>query len=143
MFILALVLNPLRNRLQRFVDDVFFRGVQAYEQRVNAFSREMTNTVDLTVIVRKLREHILSSLLPEQLHIYIYDPLNDQYAAAAGEDGRPTSDIHFTTASPLVKLLEGTSMPVSLEENALPAELKPEETAWPCWAPALCALAGQ
>ena len=128
VFVLALGLNPFRNRLQRFVDDVFFRGVQAYEQRVYAFSREMTNTVDLAVIVRKLREHILGSLLPEQLHIYIYDPLNDQYAAAGDESGRPSSDIHFTTASPLVRLLSRSSMPASFEENALPAELKPDQT---------------
>ena len=37
VFILALALNPVRNRLQRFVDDVFFRGVKAYEERVHAF----------------------------------------------------------------------------------------------------------
>jgi signal transduction histidine kinase len=128
VFILALGLNPLRLRLQRFVDDVFFRGVRAYEQRVRAFSREMTNTVDLAVIVRILRKHIASSLLPEQLHIYIYDPINDQYAAAVGEDERPTSDIHFNTASPLIKLLQQSSLPVSLDKNALPPELKPEHT---------------
>jgi signal transduction histidine kinase/putative methionine-R-sulfoxide reductase with GAF domain len=128
VFVLALALNPVRNRLQRFVDNVFFRGVQAYEQRVHEFSRALTNTVDLAVIVRTLREHIASSLLPVQLHVYIFDPINDQYAAAAGEDGRPTSDIHFTLASPLVKLLQQSSMPVSLEEGALPLELKPEQT---------------
>jgi signal transduction histidine kinase/putative methionine-R-sulfoxide reductase with GAF domain len=128
VFILALGLNPLRNWLQRFVDGVFFRGVQAYEQRVSVFSREMTNTVDLAVIVRKLREHIQGSLCPDPLHVYLYDPLNDLYAAAAGEDGRPTSDLRFTTTSPLVKLLQRSSMPVSFEEDALPAELKPEGT---------------
>ena len=62
------------------------------------------------------------------MHIYIFDPINDQYAAAAGEDGRPTSDIHFNLASPLVKLLQRSSMPVSLDEGALPPELKPEQT---------------
>ena len=128
VFVLALGLNPLRNRLQRFVDNVFFRGVQAYEQRVQAFSRALTNTVDLAVIVRILREHIASSLLPVQMHIYIFDPINDQYAASAGEDGRPTSDIHFDTASPLIKYLQHSSMPVSLDETALPPELKPEQT---------------
>ena len=128
VFILALGLNPLRLWLQRFVDDVFFRGVQAYEQRVQALSREITNTVELAVIVRKLRQHILGSLVPGQLHIFIYDPLNDQYAAAAGEDGRPTSDLHFNTSSPLVTLLQSSSIPVSFEENTLPPELKPEQT---------------
>ena len=128
VFILALTLNPLRNRLQHFVDNTFFRGVQAYEQRVHAFSREMTNTVDLAVIVSKLRQHILTSLIPAQLHIYIYDPINGQYAAADGEDERPTSDIHFTTDSPLVKLLQRSSIPISIEEDAFPPELKPEQT---------------
>ncbi len=128
VFLLALGLNPLRNWLQRFVDDVFFRGVQAYEQRVRAFSYEMTNTVNLTVIVRTLREHIASSLLPEQLHIYIYDPVNDQYAAAAGEDEHPTSDILFNAASPLIKLLQRSSMPVSFDEGAMRTELIPEQT---------------
>ena len=128
VFVLALGLNPLRNRLQHFVDNIFFRGVRAYEQRVRDFSREMTNTVDLAVIVRTLRQHIASSLLPEHLHIYIFDPLNDQYTAAVGEDGRPTSDIHFTTSSPLVKLLKQSSLPVSFDQAALPPELKPEQT---------------
>ena len=128
VFLLALGLNPLRNRLQKFVDNVFFRGVQAYEERVRAFSREMTNTVELPVIVRILRQHITSSLLPEQLHTYIYDPINDQYSAAAGEDERPTSDIHFSTASPLIKLLQRSSLPVSFEDGSTPAALKPEQT---------------
>jgi len=39
VFILALVLNPVRNRLQRIVNNFFFRGVQAYEKRVQAVSR--------------------------------------------------------------------------------------------------------
>jgi signal transduction histidine kinase len=127
VFILALGLNPLRNRLQRFVDDIFFRGKQAYEQRVRDFSRDMTSTVDLPVIIRKLRQHILASLLPGQLHVYIFDPLNDQYTASAGEDGSVTSDIRFTKDSPLVGLLQRSSMPVFIDGNALPPELKPEQ----------------
>jgi signal transduction histidine kinase/putative methionine-R-sulfoxide reductase with GAF domain len=127
VFILALLFNPLRNRLQRFVDDIFFRGIQVYEQRVHAFSREMTNTVDLAVIVRKLREHILSSLIPARLHIYTYDPINARYTPADGEDGRPTSDIHFTVSNPLVKQLHGSSMPLSVEVDNLPSELKTEQ----------------
>jgi signal transduction histidine kinase/putative methionine-R-sulfoxide reductase with GAF domain len=128
VLILALGLNPLRNRIQRFVDNVFFRGVQAYEQRIRTFSHEMTNTVDLAVIVRTLRQHITSSLQPERLHIFIYDPINDQYTAAAGEDGRPTSDIRFTTASPLVKMLGKSNLAVFIDDDNIPPELKPDAT---------------
>ena len=128
VLILAFGLNPLRNWMQRFVDKVFFRGVQAYEHRIRDFSHEMTNTVDLKVIVRILRQHISNSLLPEHLHIYIFDPLNDYYAAAAGEDGRPTSDIRFTTSSPLVKLLGKSHVAIFADEESMPPELKPEQT---------------
>ncbi|HVM70623.1 MAG TPA: GAF domain-containing protein [Anaerolineales bacterium] len=128
VFILAVCLNPVRNRLQRYVDNIFFRGVQAYEQRVHDFSRALTNTVDLAVIVRTLREHIAASLLPAQMHVYIFDPINDQFTAAPGEDGHPTSDIRFTLTSPLVSQLQKSSMPVALDLSALPAELKPEQT---------------
>ena len=111
------------------MDDVFFRGVQAYEQRVQAFSREITNTVELAVIVRKLRQHILGSLVPGQLHIFIYDPLNDQYAAASGwRMGAPPVTSTSMPSSPLVTLLQSSSIPVSFEENTLPPELKPEQT---------------
>jgi signal transduction histidine kinase/putative methionine-R-sulfoxide reductase with GAF domain len=127
VFLLALGLNPLRNRLQQFVDSVFFRGVRAYEQRVREFSHELTNTVDLTAIIRILREHINNSLLPDRTHIYVYDPLSDQYVAAADEDGRPTSDIRFTAASALVKALGSAEMPIFFDEDTLPPELSPEQ----------------
>jgi signal transduction histidine kinase/putative methionine-R-sulfoxide reductase with GAF domain len=127
VFLLALGLNPLRNRLQQFVDSAFFRGVRAYEERVRDFSHKLTNTVDLATIIRILREHINSSLMPDRMHVYVYDPLNDQYGTAAGEDGRPTSDIRFNTTSPLVKALGSTDMPIFVDEDTLPAELQPEK----------------
>ena len=127
-FGVAVLLLPLRNRLQQLVDSAFFRGVRAYEQRVRNFSHELTNTVDLAAIVRTLREHISQSLLPERLHIYVYDPLNDQYNAAAGEDGRPTSDMRFLTSSPLVQTLKPSKVPVFFDGTNLPEPLKAEKT---------------
>ncbi len=126
VFVLALAFNPLRNRLQQIVDMAFFRGVRAYEERMRIFSHELLNTVDQTSIVRILRRHIIESLLPEQLHIYIYDPLNDLYAATAGEDGRPTSDLRFSVNSPLLQVLSRARMPLFLDETSMPPEIKPE-----------------
>lgn len=127
VFFLALALNPLRNRAQQVIDRIFFRGVRAYEQRVREFSRELTNTVDLAAIVRTLRRHVNDSLLPERLHIYVYDPLSDLYTAAAGEDDRPTSDIRFTTGSALPQALGRARVPFVYDESNLPADLKPDQ----------------
>jgi signal transduction histidine kinase len=127
VILLGLLLNPLRNRLQRLVDAVFFRGERAYEQRVREFSRALTNIVDLAAIIRTLRQHVTASLLPETLHIYVYDPANDQYLATPAEDGRATSDLIFNSSSPLVKLLQNSSVPVFHDPTALPPDLQPEQ----------------
>jgi signal transduction histidine kinase len=128
VFVLALGLDPLRNRLRQFVDNAFFRGQRAYESRVRNFSRDLTNIADLPAIVRILRQHVSSSLLPETLHIYTYDPVNDQYVAAPGEDGRPTSDLRFATASPLLQLLGRTRLPILYDPTTLSRELQSEQT---------------
>jgi signal transduction histidine kinase len=127
VFALALGLIPMRNRLQQFVDSVFFRGQQAYEQRVRKFGRELTNRVDLKDIIKILRENINTSLLPDSLHVFIYDPLNEQYAAAPGDDDRPTSDLRFTPTSPLVQALGKTRLPIVYDESTLSSDLKSEQ----------------
>lgn len=127
VLLLALLLNPLRNRLQHFIDSLFFRGIRAYEERARNFSHELTNTVDLTAILRTLRQHVNSSLLPKCLHLYVYDSLSGLYAAAPGEDGRPTSDLRFAPASPLPQSLGRAHVPVFFsDESHAPAELKAE-----------------
>jgi signal transduction histidine kinase/putative methionine-R-sulfoxide reductase with GAF domain len=127
VFLLALVLNPIRTRLQMLIDRVFFRGERAYEQRVRDFSHALTSTVDLSAIVRTLRQHVTESLLPENLYIYVYDPLNDLYAASAGEDGRPTSDIRFTINNALPQVLGRNRLPIVYDPGTISAELKPDQ----------------
>ena len=68
----ALLLNPVRAYLQKIIDTLFFRGERAHQDRLKIFTRELTNAVALTEILRILREQISVSLLPNQLHIYIY-----------------------------------------------------------------------
>jgi signal transduction histidine kinase len=128
VLILALGLNPLRNGLQGFVDSVFFRGIQAYEQRLREFNHELTGTVELATIIHTLRQHIDASMSPERLHVYIFDPLSDQYLAAAGEDGRATSDLRFATTSALTQALGRSEIPLFFDESALPVELNAEKT---------------
>jgi signal transduction histidine kinase len=128
VFILALLLNPLRNRLQGLVDSVFFRGESAYQQRVEDFSHELINTVDLAAIIKVMRHHIVHTLVPDRLHIYLYDSMNDLYAAQGGDDGRPTSDIRFVINSPLVQALSGEKLPLLVILDRLPQKLLGDRT---------------
>ena len=115
VFFIAVLLDPVRTRLQALVDSTFFRGQRAYEERLRTFSHELTNALDLNTIGRVLREQISSSLVPDRLHVYTYDPLNDQYVALANGDGRPTSDIRFSSNSSLVQYFQKEHIPLYLD----------------------------
>jgi signal transduction histidine kinase len=128
VFFVAVFLDPARTRLQTMVDSAFFRGQRAYEERLRAFSHDLTSALDLYSIGRALREQIASSLVPDRLHIYIYDSLNDQYAALPNADSRPTSDIRFTSNSPLARHLHAEKIPLYLDSVHQPPNLKTEDS---------------
>jgi signal transduction histidine kinase/putative methionine-R-sulfoxide reductase with GAF domain len=127
VFVIAVFLDPVRTRLQALVDSTFFRGQRAYEERLRAFSHELTNALDLNTIGRVLREQISSSLVPDRLHIYTYDPLNDQYVALANGDGRPTSDIRFSSNSSLVQYFQKENIPLYLDTISPPMAIRGDE----------------
>jgi len=127
VFVIAVFLDPLRTRLQIFVDSTFFRGQRAYEDRLRIFSHELTNALNLNTIGRVLREQIGSSLVPDRLHVYTYDSLNDQYAALTDGGGHPTSDIRFSSNSPLVQYFQKENIPLYLDMINPPALLKGDE----------------
>ena len=127
VFVIAIVLEPLRTRLQTFVDSTFFRGQRAYDERLRIFSHHLTNAPDLKTISHVLREQIGSSLVPDRLHVYTYDTVNDQYAALPDESGRPTSDIRFSSNSPLVQYFQKESIPLYLDTINPPTLLKGDE----------------
>jgi len=127
VFLIAVVIEPLRTRMQVWVDGTFFRGRRAYEDRIRAFTHEIANALDLNAIGHVLRQQIESSLIPDRLHIYTYDSLNDQYAALANGNNRPTSDIRFASSSNLVQYLHHEQIPLHLDSINPPPMLKADE----------------
>jgi signal transduction histidine kinase len=128
-FVLALLLNPLRAWTQRLVDQAFFRNRRAYQDRLQTFSGELTRVVDLPGILVVLRRYVQDTLAPARLHIFLYDALSDQYRAAPGEDGQPTSDLRFPITSGLAIRLGEQRAPLLLNEyDSLPAALEPDRS---------------
>ncbi len=126
VFVLAILLDPIRVRLQTFVDATFFRGQRAYSAGIQDFTHELTAALDLTLIGRVLRQRIAASVSPDRVHVFTYDALNDQYVPLAGDDGRPSTDIHFASSSPLVDYFTREQLPLYLDGASLPSGLEPE-----------------
>jgi signal transduction histidine kinase len=105
VFILAILLNPLRLTLQKQVDAVFFRGQSVIRQRIEAFTRELTQAMDIPSVLERLYETVDQVFYPSLFHIFVYDTLTDQYAAAPIKDGITSSDLRFPMSSALVHTL--------------------------------------
>ncbi|MBI5932392.1 MAG: GAF domain-containing protein [Chloroflexi bacterium] len=126
--LLVITINPLRNQIQTMVDRSFSRGRRAYLLSQQEFTHKLAVTVSLDGISQALRENIMSTLAPERAHIYIYERLNDQYAAMPGDDGRLTSEIRFAALSPLAQYFQKEKLPLYLDGTNVPAALKVDET---------------
>ena len=126
---LAIALNPLRNYLQSIIDKFTFRGSQAYQKRVQAFGHKLTTALDLPDIFNVLREEITTNILPGILHIYIYNADSDQYEAVPLQKGdRPSSDLRFSSNSPLVAMIRKEHASLYIDPHNLPEALEAEKT---------------
>ncbi len=126
-FLLAISLSPLQRRLQQIVDQTFFRGQQAYLKIQQEFNQKLTHLSSQREIASLLRETLQTTLIPEQVHIYIYEQENDQYVALPGSDGRPTSDLRFSGSGALAQYLQRERIPLYLDMTHLPATFREEE----------------
>ena len=88
----------------------------------------MTSVLDIQNVGRILREQIMDTLAPEYIHIYTFDPVNDQYVSLPDIDGRPSSDVRFPANSALVKYFATENLPLYLDGARLPEDLQAEET---------------
>ncbi|HKW92769.1 MAG TPA: adenylate/guanylate cyclase domain-containing protein, partial [Methylomirabilota bacterium] len=62
MFLVALLFNPLRERVRRAVDRMFFRERSDYIQAMRALARTLSSLLDLDEITRRLTTTIESSM---------------------------------------------------------------------------------
>jgi signal transduction histidine kinase len=127
IFILAVALDPFRKRLLDVIDSSFFRGQRIYDKRLRDYSHQMTSALDIQNIGRILRQQIMDTLTPEYVHIYSYDPINDHYVSLPDIDGRPSSDVSFSSNSALVQYFARENLPIYLDGATLPVSLKAEE----------------
>ncbi|MDX9863901.1 MAG: GAF domain-containing protein, partial [Anaerolineaceae bacterium] len=127
-FLAAIAINPFRQKMENLMDAVFFRGEKAYQERVQTFSGELTGVAEIDGIIKLLRQYVQRSLLPETFHIFVYDPLVEQYVATPDAQHVMTSDLRFPEQSALVLSLENKKSCVYLDQGQpFPDDLKGDD----------------
>ncbi len=109
VFVLALLLNPLRLRLQALVDRLFFRRTTSYQDVSQAFTRQLSEAVSTQAILDLVRQVVQNAVNPSLLHIFLYQAASGQYEAVPDDQGRLTSELRFPTTSALVEILSARS----------------------------------
>lgn len=114
---LALLFDPVRTRMQRLIDRIFFHGEQVHQERIQQFTDDILPTMGLSGIAQVLRSYVQEILEPVQGYLFVLDSLRDQYISAEAATGKPTSDIQFDIDSPIPRLLSSEKNFIYLPEN--------------------------
>ena len=122
----AFIFNIARGWVQNGIDWIFFRGESAHQERLKIFSRDLGNAMALKDILSILRNQIAITLLPSPLHIYVYDPLGDQYLPTLDETGQASSDIRFVANSSLPVALSREKLPIFVDDQRIPEAVRNE-----------------
>jgi len=126
VFVMILVLHPLRMRMQQAVDQLFFRDRTDYRQELEAYIHDVGRLLNQTDIFNALSRRIEAAVHPQRLLFYLYDESALQFAPVSDSQG-PTKGVRFAPDGGLARLLveEGASVHLFAGQS-LPEALKRE-----------------
>jgi signal transduction histidine kinase len=125
VFLIALLIYPLRAGFEKQLDAVFFRGQDVYQESLQAFGHELTKVVDLFGIIKLIKRYVERAVSPSQLYVYVLDPSKDYYEAVTGT---LSSEVRFNKNGALVQLLTQQGETISLsDESELPVNLQVDQ----------------
>ena len=128
VLITAVLLDPLRRRVQVIVDRFFFRSRIDVRGVLQAYSHDLTGAADLGSIVGLLSNVIRRTLDPEPLRVYLYDQGTRAYRLHTAIK-LPALAMQCPADSPLPKWLSEQRQPWYVQpDRPLPHALHSEET---------------
>lgn len=98
--------NPLRERIQRGLDRVFFHSRYNFRQTIEELSRDLTTMLDLDAIARRIVHTVMQALNVTSVALYL-DNGKGTYTAleVAGETARQLARVQPTRDDPIVALI--------------------------------------
>ena len=103
-----LVFNPLRNRVQSFVDRVFFRKEYDYGEIIDKISGAIATLMDLGQVLRRLVQTFMEDLFIDTSSVMLLSPVGTEYRVylADGEKRSEVEEAVLARSDPLLKIIE-------------------------------------
>ncbi|MEW5767259.1 MAG: HD domain-containing phosphohydrolase [bacterium] len=123
--IVAIIINPVRSKVQHIVDRTFFRERAALDEAIMALRREITSIKDKESLLRLIITTLSKTMQIENLSVMLWDEARHNYTVHTwlGQQQR----ISFSQDQPLIYWLRGSKRPLAmfnLEDPAWPSESK-------------------
>jgi signal transduction histidine kinase len=100
----TLTFNPLRERLNRSIDKLFFRDRIDYRQALETYSHDLGRLLSRNAIFSTLTERIEAAVHPQRLMFFVYDEPSAQFVPFSHQEG-PARGVHFAPRGGLARLL--------------------------------------
>ena len=113
--LMILLFDPIRKKVQAFIDRLFFRGRYDYNQLLKDISGEMTSLLKLDQIRNLLLESIDAALHVTHVCLFIYDDKQDRFENFTNRD-EPAAEkcgAMIDGAHPVVAFLEAYKGPLN------------------------------
>ncbi len=103
-----LVFNPLRDRIQAFVDHVFFRKEYDYAAILDRVSRAMTSLLELKLVLKRLTRTFAEDMFISTSSVMLLTPEGAGYQVylADGEKSEDVEKVSFKRDEPLMRIIE-------------------------------------
>ncbi|MBX7153163.1 GAF domain-containing protein [bacterium] len=108
--LLAALFNPLKNRIQAILDNLFFRKAYDYKTNILEFARSATSTISLYELIEILTHQVVKLMNISRIAIYLLDNDHEFYRLI---DSRITTDFSVTESDGLQHL----NIPLKIECN--------------------------
>ncbi len=102
LFVLVVIMTPLRSLAQATIDRVFYRTRADYQSVLTSLSRELVVTPNLDQTLRLLNRELADALNPERFLLYLYD--DDDVVYLPQTPGAKT-EAALPQDSPLIQML--------------------------------------
>jgi signal transduction histidine kinase/putative methionine-R-sulfoxide reductase with GAF domain len=120
LFIVAILFMPVRLRLERYIDEAFYRRRVEYDRRLETMARKIPTLVQTQNVVYAVQEEINAVLRPQNMHLFVINTSGDAYQDMIRDvEGKPKTDIRFLREGGLVRYLSGTDTVVNLDRVIL------------------------
>ncbi len=127
IFLLALAFDPVRNWLKNWLDGLFFRSQQAYQQRLNTFSGDLSGLANLEEIIDLLTHDIQEAVQAEKIHVFIFNAMTGYYHPQKVKN-QTTSDLRFSGKAALPQFLAAVRSPQIIKfPNQVPEPIREDE----------------